>query len=411
MARRRITEYKAKKLVLEVLGLPYQGIFFDSPTDFPKVQLDPAKKYIVKVDEGVKKRFKQGLVGLNKNPSEIVAEINRMRELGFSQFLIEEYVEHDASEEKYLAFERVRDGVQVYYSNKGGVNIEENSDSVKKLLIPYSYSSAVEKFDNDSSRLSLDKLGIARTIKSDLDLDEQLINKLLTVFDKFYFSFMEINPFLIHDSSFLILDLAVEVDSTASFFVEDSWSEVDFTFGSTKQITQEEKAIEQLASKSQAAFTMKVLNPNGSIFMLLSGGGASIVLADEVANLGFGDKMANYGEYSGNPNAEETYIYTKNLLSLLLKSSAVKKVLIVAGGVANFTDIRITFRGIIQALGEVKTELQKQGVKVFVRRGGPNQEEGLAMMKTFLEKENLFGDVCGPDIVLTDIVKKAISSL
>ena len=119
--------------------------------------------------------------------------------------------------------------------------------------------------------------------------------------------------------------------------------------------------------------------------MLLSGGGASIVLADEVANLGYGKLLANYGEYSGNPSAEETYIYAKNILTLILKSESENKVLIIAGGVANFTDIRVTFNGLIKALEEFKSELNKQNLKIFVRRGGPFQKEGLSKMEIFLK--------------------------
>ena len=175
--------------------------------------------------------------------------------------------------------------------------------------------------------------------------------------------------------------------------------------------TDEEKAVEELSDKSQASFRLAVLNPNGSIFMLLSGGGASIVLADEVYNQGKGKELANYGEYSGNPNAEETYLYTKQILRLLLSSQAKRKALIIAGGVANFTDIRVTFKGIIQALDEVKNELKAQGVKVFVRRGGPYQEEGLATMKTYLEKEDLLGTLAGPEMMLTDVVSQGLKEV
>jgi len=193
--------------------------------------------------------------------------------------------------------------------------------------------------------------------------------------------------------------------------VDSVWTSHDFVELTGVRKTVEEKAIEELADKSQAAFSYTMLNPNGSVWMLLSGGGASIVLADEVANIGLGKDLANYGEYSGNPNAEETYIYTKNVLSLMLKSNAPKKVLIVGGGVANFTDIRITFKGVIQALDEYKSQLQEQGVKVYVRRGGPKQAEGLSMIKEFLEKNNLYGFVSGPDMVLTDIVARAITQI
>ena len=75
---------------------------------------------------------------------------------------------------------------------------------------------------------------------------------------------------------------------------------------------------------------------------------------------------------------------------------------------ANFTDIRKTFSGVIRALEERSAELRQQEVKVFVRRGGPYQKEGLKIMKEFLEKEGLYGFVSGPELILTDIVKKGI---
>jgi hypothetical protein len=47
-------------------------------------------------------------------------------------------------------------------------------------------------------------------------------------------------------------------------------------------------------------------------------------------------------------------------------------------------------------------------VKVFVRRGGPHQEEGLQIMKEFLESSGLLGEIHGPELVLTDIVAPAL---
>ena len=204
-----------------------------------------------------------------------------------------------------------------------------------------------------------------------------------------------------------MLDIAVEVDSAAEFFV-DTWGSKDLREGRRDQ-TQEEKNVSKLSEKSQASFKLVVLNPQGSIFMLLSGGGASIVLADEVHNLGSGQELANYGEYSGNPNEEETFIYTKNVLNLMLSSKSSNKVLIIGGGVANFTDVRITFRGIIRALSEACDELVKQKIRIYVRRGGPQQEEGLALIRSFMNENKIEGEVHGPDIVLTDIVSKALN--
>jgi hypothetical protein len=46
------------------------------------------------------------------------------------------------------------------------------------------------------------------------------------------------------------------------------------------------------------------------------------------------------------------------------------KVLIIGGGIANFTNVAATFKGIIKALKEFKQPLIDHKVKIFVRRGG-----------------------------------------
>jgi succinyl-CoA synthetase beta subunit len=399
MARVKLSELTAKKLLFNYLELEYSG------TDSTE-GLDSSKKYVVKVDEGVKKRMKQGLVAVNVSPHEAQEFINATKEKRYTHFIIEEMVPHEQSEEMYLSLERVRDGFRVFYSTKGGIDIEEAGATRDSFIHP----------DNETEDTA--------AIEQALGVPQLFISQIIGVMNKFNFSFLEINPLVVQSEKLkaqnesnnylegiYILDLAVEVDSAGKFFVEGNWTEEDYRYGLQQSKTEEEKNIEDLVSKSQASFKFVPLNHNGSIFMLLSGGGASIVLADEVANLGFGEQLANYGEYSGNPNEEETYLYTKNLLSYLLQSSVSKKVLVIAGGVANFTDIRITFRGVIKALQEYENELKNAGVKVYVRRGGPNQEEGLSMIKKYLEEKELYGDVQGPDMVLTEVVREAVEQL
>lgn len=397
MARRKISEYTAKKILFNHLGLSYLGISIstkDSSYTEKIQQLSPDVSYVIKVDQGVKGRFKKGLVKLEVAKDSVGSVLQELSEKGYWQFLIEEFIPYEKSQEKYLAVLRTREGIEILYSENGGIDIESHADGIKKIVIK-----SPEDFVNSAGE-----------IESLLGVQPLLVEKILELFEKCYFSFLEINPLIVRNAQYIVLDLAVEVDSAAEFFVDHVWTPADFIEEESGK-TEEEKNIEDLKSKSQASFKLNVLNQNGSIFVLLSGGGASLVVADEVYNLGFGKELANYGEYSGNPTEEETYLYTKNLLSLLQKSQAPKKVLIIGGGVANFTDVRITFRGIIQALEEVSIQLQNQNVKVYVRRGGPNQEEGLSMMKDFLQKNNLFGDVQGPEMVLTDIVKEAVGKL
>lgn len=391
MARKKLTEYKAKKLLFTSLGLPYEGMSMGSiPTKHVLDWLSSKQTYVVKVDQGVKKRAKQGLLAIDVPVSNIKNEIENLHKKGYAQFLVEPFVKHDVKEEKYVSLERVRDGIMVRYSTKGGVDIEEHLNFVVSTTV--SSSRDTKKIDD-----------IARA----LSIPVELFAKIFTFFDDMYISFLEVNPLVVVGNNIFFLDLAIEVDSAGEFFVKNGWTQEDFAKDSRKTKTPEELAVIKLNENSQASLKLDVLNPNGSLFTLFSGGGASITLADEAYNEGFGKELANYADYSGNPSQEETYLYTKELLSLLKKSKARRKALIIAGGVANFTNIKRTFTGIIQALQEEVETLQREKIKIFVRRPGPNQEEGLAMMTKFLEENNLYGGVWDERLMLTDVINKA----
>jgi len=84
------------------------------------------------------------------------------------------------------------------------------------------------------------------------------------------------------------------------------------------------------------------------------------------------------------------------------------KVLIIGGGIANFTNVAATFKGIIRALKEFKNQLIAHQVKIFVRRGGPNYQEGLKAMRLLGESLGVAIRVFGPDTHITEIVPLAL---
>lgn len=144
----------------------------------------------------------------------------------------------------------------------------------------------------------------------------------------------------------------------------------------------------------------------------MAGGGASIAYADTIVDLGFSEELANYGEYSGNPSEEETYLYARTVLDLMTREKdpeGREKILIIGGGIANFTDVAETFKGVIRALREYADRLREVGVRVYVRRGGPNYEQGLKLMKETLEELGIPGEVYGPETNMTAIVKYALA--
>lgn len=385
MARVIISEHKAKTLLYSYFGYKYEGLRILKSESINKHinTLKQDKNYVIKVDEGIKKRQKKGLLFKNIQKKQIKTYASKLFDKNFNQLLLEEYIPHAKTDEKFLALDRTREGVVIYYSKKGGVNIEDQKHDIKKRIL------SVKTIPDISNYLKVNR---------------QILDNLFIAFDDSQLSFLESNPFIVKENGIIFLDLAAEVDDTAEFFVNGVWDKTDFvTLNSA--LAPEEISAKLLAEKSSASFKLDLLNTKGKIFTIFSGGGASIVLADEIYNKGKARDIVDYAEYSGNPNDEETYFFTKIILSLVKKSPAKNKLIYIAGGVANFTDIRITFRGVIKALDEEKNFLKKHGVKIFVRRGGPYQEEGLEMMKDFLNKNGLLGEVYGPEKVLTEIIQ------
>lgn len=385
MSRKKLSEFRAKTVLYQALGQPYNGMEVDAQDTIWEDRirnLDAGRTYVVKVDQAEKGRFKKGLVKLDRQVSQLSEDIRELFSQGFRFALVEEYRRHEPSEEHYLTLERLREGNKLSFSNFGGIDIEAHR---QEIFSQFYTGGAVNGLAVEGATLEM----------------------LAKVFEENYFSFLEINPFTIENGMLRILDAAVEVDDEATFF-EEGWQAADIRRPRAGAVSEEELAVQALNVNSQASFSLERINADGGIWLLLSGGGASVVVADEVYNLGYGKQLGNYGEYSGNPNTEETRHYTEQVLRLLLRSQAPRKVLIIGGGVANFTDVRQTFKGVIEALDKHLPYLKQQEVGVYVRRGGPHEKEGLELMKAYLDEAGLHNQVAGPELLLSDIVGQAV---
>lgn len=385
MARVAITEYAAKKLCF---GEHYTGLSVTRETLTREVSsLPKGKKYVVKVDAGIKKRGKQGLLAVNIAKQDVAKEAELLFEKGYERCVVEEFVPHETTDERYVSIELTRDGARVFHSLKGGIEIEDNQDSIEKIGVPLSETLAA------SPSVSIEGVPLAA---------------LFEVMQQYHLSFLEINPYLLQNKDFLALDMAVEIDSTKEGTLP-AWAQTHVLH--KKAASEAEKMVLEQDARTQAALNLHTLNKNGSILTLFSGGGASLVGLDSLVTAGLSDATINYSEYSGAPTRDETATYVSTLLSVLFDSTATNKVILVAGGVANFTDVMATFQGIVDAFTEELPKLQEQKIYVCVRRGGPNQEKGLAHLRDFLEQHAVPHDVHDPSLSLGEVgalVKKHI---
>lgn len=169
--------------------------------------------------------------------------------------------------------------------------------------------------------------------------------------------------------------------------------------------------VRELDHKTGASLKLTILNPKGRIWTMIAGGGASVVYTDTVCDLGFAAELCNYGEYSGAPSEVTTYEYARTILSLVTAPGTYReegKVLLIGGGIANFTSVADTFKGIIRALRHFATKLIEYKVSIYVRRGGPSYQDGLRLMREVGEELGLDMNVFGPETYITAIIPLAL---
>lgn len=225
-----------------------------------------------------------------------------------------------------------------------------------------------------------------------------------------HFTYLEINPLVVTDTAIYILDLAAKLDATADFICRPRWGEIDYPPPFGRDAFPEEAYIADLDAKSGASLKLTILNRNGRIWTMVAGGGASVIYSDTICDLGGAADLANYGEYSGAPSEQQTYEYAKTILNLMTSSPKHPdgKILITGGGIANFTNVAATFRGIITALREYQPKLVEHKISIFVRRAGPNYQEGLRKMREIGNSLGIPLFVFGPETHMTAICGMAL---
>jgi ATP citrate (pro-S)-lyase len=278
-----------------------------------------------------------------------------------THFIVEPFVAHAQEDEYYVCVQSHRDTDEILFCKDGGVDVGDVDTEAQRLEV----SIEDEEVSVDSIQASSLFEGVAADRVESL---ASFVATLLKVYRKLNFTYMEINPIVYTaDGTIVPLDLAAKLDETAAFLHAGHWDgHADFPAPFGRQEFPEELYIRELDSKTGASLKLTILNHAGRIWTMVAGGGASVVYADTISDLGFGKELANYGEYSGAPSTEHTYEYAKTLISLMTKEKDPRgKILIVGGGIANFTDVAATFTGLIKAITNFQDDLKKHKVCFF----------------------------------------------
>jgi len=368
-------------------------------------------RLVAKPDQLIKRRGKAGFLKLNASLEETDQFLQEWRGKEVTvdgitgvieHFIVEPFIKHEQSDEYYVAIRSIREGDEVLFYHEGGVDVGDVDAKAQKVLL-----SVVETLPAERAKQDLlgDKVSEQRR-----DLLAGFIETLYKAYVKLHFTYLEINPLVVVGSEVHVLDLAAKLDQTAQFECSSMWGPVDFPAPFGRPLLPEEAFVQELDAKTGASLKLTIINPKGRIWLMVAGGGASVVYTDTLSDLGVSSELANYGEYSGDPTESLTYQYAKTIFSLMTKGDVHPegKVLIVGGGIANFTDVAETFKGIVKAMKEYQEQFRKHNVRIFVRRGGPNYKEGLRLMYDTVSKMGVPVQVYGPETHMTAVVAMAL---
>lgn len=430
MSAKAIREYYGKKLASRWLSTYSDGVKYDiedrcllidsssmrpeDPSSFEALAKENpwllSTKLVVKPDQLIKRRGKAGLLAINKTWPEVVEWIKeRMNKECkvevvsgiLDHFIVEPFVPHAQSDEYYICIQSYRDNDEILFYHEGGVDVGDVDAKGVRLSIPL--GSPITAADVKSQLLQL----IPDKRK---DYLAGFIVALTKLFQDLNFVYLEINPLVMTDDGRITpLDMAAKIDETANFLNAAQWGHIEFPAPFGRAEFPEEAFIKKLDQSSGSSLKLTILNQYGRVWTMVAGGGASVVYADTISDLGFGKELANYGEYSGAPTLQETYDYARTIFSLMCRHKDPKgKILIIGGGIANFTDVAATFTGIQKAMKQYRDELLENKVDIWVRRAGPNYQEGLRNMRITADQLGLPMHLYGPETHITAVVPLAL---
>ncbi len=380
-------------------------------------------KVVVKADIPMGGKGKAGLVvicskdQIKDKSSEIKEKIKGMGYEEGRNVIIEEYIPHEA--EIFVALKAVREGIEVYYSGEGGVDVEKNWEKVSRLLL--------DEKALAGNKWSLEKFSGDQVVR-------EFVEGLVRFFQEEDATYLEINPFAL-DSTLdypagygnvrgaVALGVVLELDEAAEWRHSD-WRklgignspgrtererkvrEIDGQIkGSVKLVEVPQEKKNQIKDDSSEIKERKVGNGNGKkeselTAVMAGGAGAALFLCDAIINNGL--TLANYAEFSGNPP-------NWALTELVKQVCAIPGIrnLVIGSGIANFTPAKANIEAIIDGL---RQSPQAKNLNIVVRRCGPGEEEGIEIMRKWTQDSGYKIQVFGRETGMAEVVKKLVTN-
>ena len=394
MAQLPIREYDAKRLRSVFSNLPYVWVLVDAEQQLQDIvsvlkDSNPDWLRVVKPDQLFWKRGKYGLVGVKLDATwvrdRLTTHRQEQRTLNgvtdlLDTFLIEPFMPHEG--EYYISLSTEREYDLIRFSVSWWIDIEENWASVREVRV-----GVLEQLGEEHlvALLGMDRHaefikhqgGLAKTGEV-----EKFIYEFFQFFRQYGFVSLEVNPFVLSaDGRIVCLDMVAKVDSCEAWRQKEREKYICRVKPFGTRLHPSEALVESVDEKTGASLKLTIINPEGRLWFLLWGGGASVIVMDTMTQRVLLHEVANYGELSWNPDEESNRAYVTTLIETMLANGKSGQYLGLIWGIANFTDIVALVKPLCTVLKEYASVLVERNITILMRRGGLRVEQAMHLLE------------------------------
>ena len=318
-------------------------------------------------------RMKAGGIAFAADQAELRAAVARLRGMRIGGFTVDKVLVEPKSavvEEHYLGvtYDPTAKAPVALYSHAGGIDVEQG-EAIHSATFPLVPAPAGFRFK--------ELLSGAGVTGSRLTKLTDIMTRLAQAFVAYDCTLAEINPLAVTEAgAFVALDAHIDLDDDALYRqrgLVTGWGLADRD-SDARQRSDFERHAEEIDAADHRGVAGRMVAFEGSLGLLIGGGGASLTAFDAVRR--HGGTPANYCEIGGNPSVWKV----KELTKLIMGREGVEKLAVIMNVVSN-TRVDLVARGVVKGMLELGLDPAER-VAIF-RVPGAWEDDGFAILRKY----------------------------
>ena len=370
----RLFEHEAKALFRRAGLETARGLLAETPAEAITASAELGPRVVVKGQVRSGGRARAGAVRFAEGATEVgeaarAVLANRVAGQAVTGLLIEEALPVEAERYLGIVYDDRSRGPAAVASLAGGIDVE--AEAATAARVPLSTLDPAQDFRLKEAVASL---GLSGTELVQLT---GVLARLWRLFTERDLLLAEINPLArTADGRWVALDARVELDDDALFRQADTLRDlgIDPATRSDREASALELEAARIDRSDHRGVAGRVVQFEGSLALLIGGGGASLTAFDAVRARG--GRPANYCEIGGNPSVRKVAALTR----LLLRQPGIERIAVIMN-VVNNTRADLIARGVIRGCLDAGLE-PARAIAVF-RVPGAWEEECAVLLRHY----------------------------